>query len=226
MNRTETAHLLTLAAAYDRRTLGEEDVQAWHMALADISYPDARTVVAEHYRTATTWIMPAHIADGVRAIRSERLAGLDQLLPDADPDDVAAWLEAYRAQIAAVADGEITVPAPTVAALARSGGPDEAERDRAGIARVVAALADAKDLQAQADAAERAADQAVRDAFEAERARQLAAVAAYLVDHPDQDVSDPLSEPAGPPTAAALIEAAGPGAGAAQVADEAEQVSS
>jgi len=165
MTPTETALLLTLIASYDRRTLGDEDVLAWHAALAQVAYADARTVVTDHYRTETAWIMPAHITAGVRRIRSERLTGLDALLPDADPDDVQAWLDAYRAQIADVADGRTLSSIRAIDA-----------GDVAGVAIVVAALAEAKEITAQAAAREHDAEQAA----EAERARQLAAVAAFV----------------------------------------------
>jgi hypothetical protein len=172
MTLTEAAKILTLAAAYDRRTLGDEDVRAWHAVLEHVAYPDARQAVIEHYRAQTTWLMPADVAAGVRRIRSDRLAQLDTLLPNADPDDVTGWLEAYRAQIADVADGR--TPAPHPASLESS--------DRRGVQRAVAALAELKEAAAHAAARERAA-QAAEDA---ERARQLAAMAELAEREPEQ----------------------------------------
>lgn len=166
MTPAETAQLLALVAAYDRRTIGRADVQAWHVVLAEVSYDDARTVVTGHYATQTAWIMPAHIVDGVRRIRSERLAGLDALLPDADPDDIHAWLKAYRRQIADAAAGREPV---TMQAIT---GPTDTE----GVAKVVAELARLKDLATQAEDRERAADAARAAAMETERARQLDAL--------------------------------------------------
>jgi hypothetical protein len=61
MNRAETAELLSLAASYDRRTIGEADVHAWHAALGHYEFDDCRDALIEHYRSSTEWVLPAHI---------------------------------------------------------------------------------------------------------------------------------------------------------------------
>ena len=168
MNRADTARLLTMIAACDRRTIGDADVAAWHAILGDVSFDDASIVVREHYGSETAWMMPAHIVDGVRRIRSDRLAGLDALLPDADPDDVAGWLAAYRQQIADVASGRREVPPPS--AVGHAGvHPSVREAIEAAMPRP--------------EQAARARNEAARQAEEAERARQMAA----LVELPDDD---------------------------------------
>lgn len=97
MNRAETALALTLAAAFDRRTLGDTDVEAWHLVLGDLDFDDVKTAIAEHYATRRDWLMPADIRDRVKAMRTARLTAVPDPIPDADPDDTVAYLEALRA---------------------------------------------------------------------------------------------------------------------------------
>jgi hypothetical protein len=112
---SETATLLAKCAAYDRRTIGEADIAAWHDALANIPFTDASAAVTEHYTRTSQWIGVADVRDGVRRIRAARLRRADTAPPPAvDPDDVPAYLNAYRAQRRAIADGH---PVPQVAEL-------------------------------------------------------------------------------------------------------------
>jgi hypothetical protein len=106
MTPSEVATLLAKCAAYDRRTIGEADVAAWHDALHDVSFADASAAVTEHYVRSSVWIGVAEVRAGVKRIRAGRLARVDVgPPPDVDPDDVPAYLDAYRAQRRAVADG-------------------------------------------------------------------------------------------------------------------------
>lgn len=101
MNRAEAAILLGIAAAFDRRTVGRADAEAWATALHDVSLDDAKDAVTAHYAATTDYLMPAHIRAIVTAARSERpdsrTVDAALLVPDADPDDVPAYLEARRA---------------------------------------------------------------------------------------------------------------------------------
>ncbi|MEV0015403.1 zinc finger domain-containing protein [Streptomyces tendae] len=110
MTPSETAELLGLAAAFDRRTVGKADVLAWQTILADIDYTAARNAVTAHYGTETRWIMPADIRQHVLNQRADTAAdiqgpGLPAEIPDADPDDVRAYLAAVREQRTRAADG-------------------------------------------------------------------------------------------------------------------------
>lgn len=105
MNASEAAALLAMMAAYDRRTIGESDALAWSQALHDINFADAQFVVNEHYRTSSDWLMPVHVVSAVRRLRRDRLERTLPM-PDADPDDVQAWLAECRADIHAIADGQ------------------------------------------------------------------------------------------------------------------------
>lgn len=72
MELAEVALVLTKAAAYDRRTVGEADARAWHEVLGDVELVDALAAVARHYRDSTDWLMPAHLRRLATAHRTER----------------------------------------------------------------------------------------------------------------------------------------------------------
>jgi hypothetical protein len=72
VNRADVVKLLTLAATYDLRKLGEADVEAWFLAVDDLVLEDAQEAVVAYYREHTERIMPAHVRQGVRALRAAR----------------------------------------------------------------------------------------------------------------------------------------------------------
>lgn len=125
MTPADTAELLTFAAAFDRRTIGKADVLAWHTVLTDITLQDAKDAVTAHYSRETRWIMPADIRQHVQAQRADTAAdfqgpGLSAAIPDADPDDVPAYLAAVKEQRTRAASGELR-PRPVKELLAGVG---------------------------------------------------------------------------------------------------------
>lgn len=112
MTPEQTADVLTLIAARDRRTVGKVDVMAWHEDIGDLSFEDARAAVALHFRQSTDWLMPKHVRDLVKKIRSERLEGF-QYVPVPGDENTGVYLKALREQRAAVADG-LREPAPAL----------------------------------------------------------------------------------------------------------------
>jgi hypothetical protein len=98
MTPADTAELLVLAAAFDRRTIGEADVAAWHAALGDLEPSDVKAAIIAHYQDTSDWLMPSHVRTRVKAARAKRLALVVDQVPDADPDDVPAYLSAVRDQ--------------------------------------------------------------------------------------------------------------------------------
>lgn len=140
MTPAETAALLAFAAAFDRRTIGETDVLAWQTVLHDIPFQAAKAAVTAHYATETRWIMPADIRQRVVAHRANTAAdiqgpGLPAAIPDADPDDIPAYLTAVKQQRTRAADGHELKRRP-IAELAAGVGhaipPDVAEVKRPG----------------------------------------------------------------------------------------------
>lgn len=108
MNITETTALLAVIAASDRRTVGETDVELWHDALSDLNFEDCRNAVRQHIRNRTDWMLPAHVRQGAKLARRERLEAAERFTPDADPEDVPAYLEARRT--GRVRTGELLMP--------------------------------------------------------------------------------------------------------------------
>ncbi|MGW0134856.1 zinc finger domain-containing protein [Streptomyces sp. NPDC003299] len=132
MTPADAAELLTLAAAFDRRTVGEADARAWAAALHSVPLDDdARAAVARHYSETDRWLTPAHVIQQRAKIRRERLDRAN-VLYDGNPGETGAEsIARRRALTAAIADGRIepqTVPqalglAPGTAPRALTGGP-------------------------------------------------------------------------------------------------------
>lgn len=81
MHRSEIVHLLATCVAYDQRTTGETDVEAWWQVLRRYDLETALEAVIDHYANHTDRIMPAHVvaycrkAGNDRAARAELPAG-------------------------------------------------------------------------------------------------------------------------------------------------------
>lgn len=121
----DVVDVLTLCAAYDRRTVGEFDIQAWLDALTIAgvtSRDDALQAVRMHHAGTTDWCKPSHVAAIVRSIRdarfrnvtdSELMAGVDESTPGLQ------WVAILRSRKAQIADGATipqaidAVPAPS-----------------------------------------------------------------------------------------------------------------
>jgi len=115
VTRADAARLLGIAAAIDNRKVTEEAATMWAQILGGLDPEDCARAITQHFTDSTEWLMPAHVRAGVRRIRSERLSREPEPVPDADPDDVGAYLAAQRAQRYRRADG--TERARPVAAL-------------------------------------------------------------------------------------------------------------
>jgi hypothetical protein len=72
MTPGEVARLLAAAAMFDYRKVEKADAQAWHLVLGDLPFDDAMEALRRHYAESTDRLMPAHVRQGVRAIRNER----------------------------------------------------------------------------------------------------------------------------------------------------------
>lgn len=109
MNPLETAAaVLAKASLYDP-TFARPDAGvavAWAEALGPVDKADALQAVADHYATQTRRVMPADVLAGVKRIRTERVTRDPEPVPDADPDDVPAYLAALRAGRARAGGGE------------------------------------------------------------------------------------------------------------------------
>ena len=98
MTRGDVARLLALAVEYDKRTVGEREVAAWHLVLADVDYDDAQRAVVAHYTNGGRFVMPSDIVAGARLLVRDRVERTVLPPPDVDPDDVEAWRAALVEQ--------------------------------------------------------------------------------------------------------------------------------
>lgn len=112
MSPDETIDLLTVAAAFDQRTVGEGDAMAWYAVVGDLDFADAKQAVIGHYTDTTERIMPAHVRTRVRAIRKDRLAR--EIVPAPPPeltDEPGRYQALIQANVKRIADGFSVRPA-------------------------------------------------------------------------------------------------------------------
>lgn len=98
---SEAAEALAVAAAFDRRTVGTVEARAWAEAFpANYTRTEVARAIVAHYASSTEFLMPKHVITLVtaeRATNRERyMAENFNAVPNADPDDVNAWLDALR----------------------------------------------------------------------------------------------------------------------------------
>lgn len=136
MTPADAAELLALAAAFDRRTVGQADAMAWGAALHDMPLdPDARAAVARHFSESTEWLTPAHVRSIRHRIRAERLGDTPPAYePPAEPETGAEYIANRRKQLRAIGDG--TETPLSIGALTGGPAPEVAERLRHMLARV------------------------------------------------------------------------------------------
>ena len=81
ITRSETAKLLAFCAAYDQRTIGEADVEAWYEALdcpwvPNVDLEEAQAVIISHYRETSQRITPADVLKRVKIDRADQYRGI------------------------------------------------------------------------------------------------------------------------------------------------------
>lgn len=89
----EAVALLHQASGYDNRKPDRDNTRAWAVALADVDFQDAMQAVDNHYAETNTWIMPADVRAGVRAIEKERAANLPNVYELEPPPAVMALID-------------------------------------------------------------------------------------------------------------------------------------
>lgn len=99
MTDDEVVDLLTLAASFDRRKVGDADADAWFMAVGDLPFEDAQVAVVKHYRDSGDWLMPVHVRRLVKQIREERINATPLPAPDHEVADKPALYQAAMQDI-------------------------------------------------------------------------------------------------------------------------------
>lgn len=120
MTPGDVINLLTLAAAYDQRTVGEADVAAWHQALFKLDKDEAEAAVIDYYQKNRERIMPADVWNRCRTPAS-RSPAAEVLPPRQAGADPARWQGMWRgalagAQAANAARRDLVLGQPEVAA--------------------------------------------------------------------------------------------------------------
>jgi len=121
MKPSDAAVLLAKISAFDRRTIGEADAEAWAEALGDVSLPDALDAVTVHYRAQNRWIMPADVLTACRLTQFNWLlaAGTPPIPGDLTRQQERVWRRRWcelvkageSAEAAAIAaSGEMALP--------------------------------------------------------------------------------------------------------------------
>lgn len=88
--------ILAIAAAFDNRTVGDADLLAWFQVVGHIAVDEAQDAIVAHYSESRERVMPHDVLSRVRKVRAARIAEQPDALPDADPDDEAAYRAALR----------------------------------------------------------------------------------------------------------------------------------
>lgn len=118
MMPTECVKLVKIVkATFPAMKLDEYTSDAWELILADVDLSDALTAVQQLARRER-FIGVSDIRTEVAAIRKARIDALPEAVPDADPDDVAAYLAAIRSGRQRVASG--LKPRPVRALISRA----------------------------------------------------------------------------------------------------------
>jgi hypothetical protein len=72
MTPADASRLLAIAAAFDRRTVGEADAVAWADALTGLDPRECAEAVRAHFRETTDYLMPAHVRERVRVAHRQQ----------------------------------------------------------------------------------------------------------------------------------------------------------
>lgn len=98
ITHNQAVRLLAFAAAYDQRTVGEYDIQAWEMASGPgrWSYETAQRVIVEHYAAGADGprITPAMVTDRLRTLRRRAAESFEmpRIPPGLLDSDYPEWL--------------------------------------------------------------------------------------------------------------------------------------
>jgi hypothetical protein len=105
VNLSETTALLALVSQImPAQKIDEFTPDAWTLVLEDVTFDDARQAVVAVAKRAP-FVAPAEIIAEVKRMRRDRLDASPEAIPDADPDDEAAYRRALREGRMKVAEG-------------------------------------------------------------------------------------------------------------------------
>lgn len=90
MNKADIVDVLTAVRAGDNRTVGQGDVEMWHLVIGDLPRDLAIKAVVDHRKTAPgVWLEPGHINQIVHGYMRETAQRDDYPITTVtDPDEV------------------------------------------------------------------------------------------------------------------------------------------
>lgn len=176
MDHREVTALLAFMAARDGRQVGAVEVQAWHDDVARWDFATAREAVHRHYTRSREFMRPYDLIQAIREIRAERLKAAGAIVPPPElADDPCAEMAWIRSRREAIASGLTPPPAPQPRALLAEP-EDVAQMRRELEARWRVPPRDGE-REAGVERPASTVDPATAEAAEAERRRQLDALA-------------------------------------------------
>jgi hypothetical protein len=97
LNRNEVVLILARCASYDQRLPGDADVQAWLLALGDLTHAECDAAVVAYYRDETEHrrVWPGNIRQRVLERREQYL----QQHPGVGPDTALPWTDPATKEI-------------------------------------------------------------------------------------------------------------------------------
>lgn len=99
MNPSEAALALGLASTVDNRQVGEANARVWADLMPDLELSDVQAAIKHHFATSSEYLMPHHVINHVKVLRSER-ARVVNVPPfphelASNPKAEQAWKRAY-----------------------------------------------------------------------------------------------------------------------------------
>ncbi len=114
MDIVETGVVLAKIQAFDNRNVDDATTIAWQEVLEPHTLPDSLKAVSDYFRVSSSWIMPSHIVERVRAMEEDRAHQFRNgyHLNPADEERMmsggSGWSESMRALNRAVRTGALT----------------------------------------------------------------------------------------------------------------------
>lgn len=105
MTPADSTRVLALIQTFDNRKVDLLTSASWHSLIGHLDFDDACEAVRRYFTCSREWLMPTDIIAGVKRIRADRLERTPDAVPDADPDDPAAYQQALREGRTRTADG-------------------------------------------------------------------------------------------------------------------------
>lgn len=120
LTRNEVIDLLSVAAAFDQRTVGEADITAWGTALHGTRFAAARDAIIAHYREQTRRVMPADIRQHIRLNSRSDAVPFAELESGISDEPNAEYLSARADMIAAMKARDAAAMNPADEATSRT----------------------------------------------------------------------------------------------------------